>query len=144
MSPLLNVWKFFGKLRGKKHRKVQKQIFRQVSKIFKDFRKSSEIFGKIGECHKVLKMTFQYFWIFLQIFGNYRKSSELFGRLRKSSENFRNCCKMLLRKKKQLSSIFEFFLKSSEIVGSLRKSSEFSRKIGKCRKVLKTIFRHFL
>ena len=38
----------------KKHQRMQKQTFQQVSKIFKIFRKSSE---KIGECRKVLKTT---------------------------------------------------------------------------------------
>ena len=109
MSPLLNVWKFFGKLR-KKHRRVQNKHsdkFPKFMKIFANLRKSS---GTIGKCRKVLKMTFQHFLIFSEIFGNHRKFLDVFGRLRK-------------------------------FVGSLWKSSE---KIGKCRKVLKTIFRQCL
>ena len=48
LSPLLNVWKFFGKLR-KKHRKVQKTniptSFRNFLKNFENLRKPSEVFG---------------------------------------------------------------------------------------------------
>ena len=44
MSLLLNVWKFFGKLR-EKHWRVQKQTFQQVSEIFKNLQKSLEVFG---------------------------------------------------------------------------------------------------
>ena len=94
MSSLLNVWKFFGKLR-KKHPRVQKQTFRQVSKIFKkifgNLWKSSE---KIGECRKVLKTTFHvflnYFFLkFSEIIGSLRKSSETIGKFSKrSSDNF--------------------------------------------------------
>ena len=123
MSPLLNVWKFFGKLR-KKHQRVQKQTFRQVSEIFENLRQSSE---KIGKCRKVYETTFQHFKLFYEIFGNHRKSSDVFGNLRKISET---CCKVL----KITFQHFKFFFKSSEIFGTLRK------KIGKCRKVLKTIF----
>ena len=42
-------WKFFGKLR-KKHWRVQKQTFQQVSEILKiigSLWKSSEVFGKL-------------------------------------------------------------------------------------------------
>ena len=102
MSPLSNVWKFFGKLR-KKHRTVQKQTFRQVSKIFENLLKSSEVFGhlrkKIGNVAKCSRQPSSMFYIFYEIFGNHRRSSEVFGCLRKSSE---------------------IFGKSSNVMGSLR------------------------
>ena len=107
----------FGTLR-KKHRRVQKT---NIPTSFRNFLKSSEIFGslrksseKIGNFRKVLKTTLQQFFNFL---WNLRKSSEIFGRFRKSVAR----------------NVFEIF-------GNCRKSSE---KTGKCRKVLKTIFRHF-
>ena len=48
MSPLLNVWKFFGKLK-KKHRRVQKQTFGQVSEIFENLREKLE---NVPKCSK--------------------------------------------------------------------------------------------
>ena len=131
MSPLLNVWKFFEKLR-KKHQRVQRQTFRQLSGIFENLRKSSE---KIGKCRKVLKMTFQHFKTFYEIFGNHRKSSKVFVCLRKSSYVFENLrkiseiCRKVLKLKKP-SSIFHIFLnlrKLSEVLeifGSFKKKSE--------------------
>ena len=106
-SPLLNVWKFFGYLR-KKHRTVQKQTFRQVSEMFENFRKSSEIFGK---CSRRLSSILKKFY---EIFGNCRKSSEIFGSLLKRLEN--------VGKFSKRSS--DTFWKFSEIFGSVRKCSE--------------------
>ena len=72
MSPLMNVWKFFGKLR-KKHQRVQKQTFQQVSKIFISFQKSLEVFG----CR------FNFFMKSLEIIGSLQMSSKIFGKFRK-------------------------------------------------------------
>ena len=82
MSPWLNVWKFLGKLYRKKHRRVQKQTFQQVSENFRTFRKSSEVFG------------------------NLRKYLEISGSLRKSSEKIRKCRNVL---KVTFQRFFEFF-----------------------------------
>ena len=115
MSSLLNVWKFFGKLR-KKHPRVQKQTFRQVSKIFKNFRKSLEVFGKnrrmSQSAQNDLSCIFEFF--FFEIFGNYGKSSEIFG-------NYRKVLKTIFR---QFLLIFENLKrKSSEMFGNARKTS---------------------
>ena len=148
MSPLLNVWKFFGKLR-KKHRRVQItniptsfRKFKNFLKIFGNLRKSSEISEslrksseKIGKCRKVLKTTFQHFLnIFKssEIIRSLRKSSDVFGNLRKTLEIVAKCLK-------QPSSIFKNVLKpsvgncrkSSEIFASLRKKSENAGKFSK-------------
>ena len=107
-----------------KSTRVQKKPFQQVSKIFENLRKSSKKIGKcrkvlkttflwnirkISEiCLKVLKITFQHFWIFL-------KSSEIVEIFRKKSENVR-----------------KFSKRSSDtlkIFGSVRKCSETLRKI---------------
>ena len=125
MSSLLNVWKFFGKLR-KRHQKVQKQTFQQVSKTFENLQKSLvmkslEIFRKIGKCCKVLKTTFQHFKIFL---WNLWKSLEVFRSLNlpKISEICRKVLKITFHH-------FKKFFKSSEIVRSLQKSSEKNQKM---------------
>ena len=133
MSPLLNVWKFFGKLR-KKHQRVQKQTFPQVSEIFENLQQSSE---KIGKCRKVYKTTFQHFKLFYEIFGNHRKSSDVFGNLRKISET---CCKVLkitfqhLKFFSNLRKFLELFGKKSENVGKFSKQS-----FGNARKTSETL-----
>ena len=109
--PLLNAWKFFGKL-GKKHRRVQN--FWKSSEIFGRLRKSSE---KFGNCPKVLKTTFQHFWIFL----NPRKSSEVFG---KKSENVGKFSKRSSDIFWRISKIFGNLRKCSEMLGKLRKPSD--------------------
>ena len=81
-STLENLGKSTGECKNK-----HSDNFPKFLKIFANLRKSSEIFGKIGKCRKVLKTTFQHFKNFYEIFGNHRKSSEVFGCLRKSSEN---------------------------------------------------------
>ena len=127
VSPLLNVWRFFGKLR-KKHRRVQKETFQQISEIFENPRKSSE---KIGKCCKVLKTTFQH------LTKKIMKSLEIIGSLRMYSGIFGNFRKFVL---KCLKYNLQAFLKFFEIFGNCRKSLEIFGKIGKRRKVLKTIF----
>ena len=92
-----------------------KNHFWKFSEIFGNLRQSSE---KIAKCGKVLKTTCQYLLFF--------KSLEIIGSLRISSENF---------------GTFQHFRNFYEIFENCRKSSE---RIGKCRKVLKTIFWHFL
>ena len=126
MSPLSNVWKFFGKLR-KKHRRVQKQTLRQVSKIFKNLRKYSEILGKnrrmSHSAQNDLPAFFIIFFKFWEIIGSLQKSSDVFW-------NLRNISKIVAKCLKQPSSIFECFEifrncpKSSEIFEILRKKSE--------------------
>ena len=129
MSPLLAVWKFF-----KKHRREQKQTFRQVSEIFENPRKSSE---KIGKCRKVHKTTFQHFSNLFKIFGNHRKSSNVLKNLRENLEIVPKCFKTTFQH-------FYFFLNLRKLLevfgnlGILREKSE------KCRKVLKMTFRQFL
>ena len=59
------------------------------------------------------------------------KFLKIFGKDRKMSQSAQD----------DLPAFKFFFMKSSEVIGNLRKSSE---KFEKCRKVLKTIFRHFL
>ena len=85
MSPLLNIWKFFGNL-GKSTGECRKQTFRQVSEISENFRKSSEVFGNlrksgnlrkkiknVANCLKQPSSVFEFF----QIFGNFRKSGKI-------------------------------------------------------------------
>ena len=112
MLPLLNVWNFFGKLR-KKHQRVQKQTFRQVSKILKIFRKSSEVFGNLRKNRRMPQSAQNDLPAFLIFLKNFRKLSEVFGNLRKISET-------VAKYLKQPSSIFELFW----IFGNCRKSSE--------------------
>ena len=81
MLPLLNVLNFFlenlvkstGDCKNKHSDKFPKFL-----KIFANLLKSSEIFGKIGECRKVLKTTFldlpELFMKFSEIIGNLRKN----------------------------------------------------------------------
>ena len=125
---------------------MQKQTFRQFSKIFENLRKSSEVdFGnlrkKSKKCRKVLKTIFQHLIFFYKILGSHWKSSEFFGCLRKSSEIFGNFSQRALNK---FPAFLNFVLKSSEIVGSLRKSSKVFGKNRKMSESSQTIFRHFL
>ena len=84
----------------------RKNNIRQVSKflkIFGNLRENQKSSGKIRECRKVLKTTFQPLYnFFFLIFGNYQKSSEVFGRLQKILEIVAKCLK-------QPSSILNFF-----------------------------------
>ena len=116
MSLLLNVWLFFGKLR-KKHWRVQKQTFQQVSKISKNFWKSSEVFGNFQKKQRMLQSTQTYFEFRFEIFVNYQKSSE----------NFKHYYKMLKTTFQHLKFFFEIFRncrKSLETFGILQKKSE--------------------
>ena len=63
--------------------KITFQHFWNFFEIFGNCRKSSEFFGKIGKCRKVLKTIVRHF---LKIFENFRKSSEVFGNARKTLE----------------------------------------------------------
>ena len=54
-----------------------------------------------GECEKQTLQQVS------EIFKNFGKFSEIFGILRKSSENFENCCKVLL--KNNISAFLKFF-----------------------------------
>ena len=113
MSPLLNVWNFFGKF-WKKHRGVQKQTFQQVSEIFEILRKFSEVVGNFGKLENVTKCSRRPSSILkfcYEIFGNHWKSSDIFGNLRKSSESSQN-------------DLPTFFWEYSEIFGSVQKCSE--------------------
>ena len=56
--------------------------------IFKNFRKSSEIFGNFSENFgNGLKLVFRCFYDFLKFSENLRKCSEMFGNVRKQFPN---------------------------------------------------------
>ena len=131
MYPLLNVWKFFGKL-GKSTGECKNHHsnkFSKFLKIFGNLRKSSEI---VAKC---LKQPFSIFDFF-----NFRKLLEVFGNLRKSSEEIGKCRKILKTIFRQYLKIFKNFWKSSEVFGNARKTSEtlgkFSNVFGGLRKFL--------
>ena len=92
MSPLLNIWKLFRKLR-KKHQRVPTQTFPQVSGIFENLRESSEVFGNLRKNRKMSHgaqddlPAFKFFFMeSSEIIGSLRMSSNVFGCLRMSSE----------------------------------------------------------
>ena len=100
VPPLLDAWKFFEKL-SKKHRRVQKQIFRQVSEIFENLRKKSE---NIAKClirpSSILKFLMKSSEVRKKsessqndlptVFENFRKSWDMFGNARKTLETLGN------------------------------------------------------
>ena len=94
-----------------------------------------EIFGSLQKSSKKNRRTLQSAQndVFFEFFFNFRKLLQVFGHLRKSSQNFGNCCKML---KTTFSSILEFFLflnlrKLSEVFGNFWKKSENVGKVSK-------------
>ena len=102
---------------------MQKPTLQQVSKIFENLWKSSEVFGKIQKLSQSAfkKQLFSIFELFVkssEIVGSLRKSSEVFGKDRKLTENSQN----------DLPTIFEDFRKfsemASEVFGNARKTSE--------------------
>ena len=107
--------------------------FPKFLKIFGNLCKSS---GKIGKCCKVLKTTFQYFFIFYEIFRN-QKSSDVFRCLRKSSEICRKVLKITFQHFCNFFEIFGNYRKSLKIFGSLQKNSE---NVGKSSKRSSDIF----
>ena len=114
-SPLLNVWKFFGKLK-KKHPRVQKQTFQQVSKFFW---KSSEIFRSLRKkSENVAKYSKKPSGIFYFFKKNLQKLLEVFGKNQKMSESSQN----------DLPTIFVYFQKCLENFGNPQKIFECDRR----------------
>ena len=74
----------------KKHRRVQKQTFQQVSEIFENLRKSS------GKNWKMSQSAQNNLPAFLKFFRNLRKLYEVFGNLRKSGKMSESCQNDLL------------------------------------------------
>ena len=109
-SPLLNVWKFFGKLK-KKHPRVQKQTFQQVSKFFWKSSKIFKVFGKNQRMSQSTQNNLLAFFIFLK---------KIFRNCWRSSEKIRKCRKVLKMIFQQIVYIFRNAWKTLE---TLRKFS---------------------
>ena len=75
----------------KKHRRVQKQTFQQVSEIFENLRKS------LGKNWKMSQSAQNNLPAFLKFFRNLRKLYEVFGNLRKSGKMSENVGKLSKR-----------------------------------------------
>ena len=88
--------------------KVIFRCFYDFLKFSENFRKCSEIFGKLRKRSNVSKVIFRCFYDFLKFSENFRKSSEVFRNLPKIPENFGNGSKVVFHR-------FYDFLKSFKI-----------------------------
>ena len=103
---------------------MQKQTFRQVSEIFENLRKSSEIFRKNWKMSQsASRRPSSILKFFNEIFGSFRKSWQFFGCLRKISE----ICRKVLKITFQHLNFFLNVRKLSEVFGKNRKMLESSQ-----------------